>query len=237
MAQETDLATPGAPSGFHADAPATGRRPPEAEVVTTPSAPAADPASGLLPRTASGSSALILCHEARDRAHFQARVRRAGAIAVVPDPDEADQAWCVTNATRFDYCLIDADFAGDTNSTLDLCMRIKNSAPHVPIILLDDAGMARDPTAERMSLCDGRLPQAASSPEFFAVVQAAILRQSMQAMVRNRPVGGLSYPRALTPPAQDCEEMQASAGWWIGSAIVVGLALWLGIFAVFRLIF
>ena len=186
----------------------------------------------LLPRRASGSSALVLSHDIKVRQHFQSQVQQAGVVAFMPNPESVDVDWCMANATVFDFCLMDDDFLGDTLTTIDLCLRMKKAAPHVPIVMIDGAPEGRDLTAEQMQLCDGRLGPTATSSEFARVVQDAIFRGSM--------LGG--YRETITAPAippqpqasmvldgYDHERLPSAI--WLSVAVLLGSATWVGIIA------
>lgn len=174
---------------------------------------------------ATRSSALILSHnpESRDRLRNEARL--AGSIAVIPDPAMAELNWCVQKAEGFDYCVIDVDFAGDEESTLDLCLRMKNSAGHLSVILLGDQSILAQDIADGMSLCDGRLSTHSTSDEFVQVVQTAIVRGAMRGAMRNPTVA----QRTAIAANHELIDGGGVAGWWIIPAAVVGASLWIGL--------
>jgi hypothetical protein len=84
--------------------------------------------------------------------------------------------WLLYYAPHFDFLLIDADFMGDTEETVDLCLRIRRTAPFLPQIVLSSDVRSHDLTCERMMVCDVTLK---------APIQAQMLTLGVQTAYEN----------------------------------------------------
>ena len=72
---------------------------------------------------------------------------------------ELDVCWndLTAVAGRATICFIDADFLGDTEETVDFCLRLKKCSFQTPQILISSEVREHDLTAERLAICDATL--------------------------------------------------------------------------------
>lgn len=117
---------------------------------------------------------IILCGQmgsiSRD---VQSWAEQMKAILMVVSDENLSLNWICDHAPRMDFLLVDADFMGDTESTVDFCMQIRRAAPALPLIMLSSEVRAHDFTCERMMACDATLKPPLMRSALTMGVQAA----------------------------------------------------------------
>ena len=121
---------------------------------------------------------------------------QSGQTLVTLSPGDAD--WNVIRSFLevADLCFVDADSMGDIEDTIDFCLRLRNGAPAVQLILVSSAVRGHDLTAERSAICDATLKPPLTERVINAGVIAAtgnfdekssVLPHLLQKKVNGRP--------------------------------------------------
>lgn len=92
---------------------------------------------------------------------------------LVVAPSNEDVSWRQIRSLvdQAGLCFVDADFLGDVERTVDLCLRIRNYVPDMKLILISSEIRGHDLTAERSAICDATL----KAPLSESMVEAAVL--------------------------------------------------------------
>ncbi|MCF2872021.1 hypothetical protein L0664_13175 [Octadecabacter sp. G9-8] len=101
-------------------------------------------------------SALAYFGEAHSR-NFDAIADWAGqdiGLVLAVRSEEASWKEVQSIIDRADVYFVDADFMGDLEDTVDYCLRLRNHAPNIPLILISSEVRGHDLTAERSAICD-----------------------------------------------------------------------------------
>lgn len=79
----------------------------------------------------------------------------------VPE-EELSVDWLAEHAGEIDVLLVDADYLGDVEDTVDFCLRVRRGCASLPIILISSEIRGDDFTCERMHACDVTLRNSVS---------------------------------------------------------------------------
>lgn len=90
-------------------------------------------------------------------ASYRDRFDALGTNLIIAFDNQSPVNWICNCADELDYVVIDAEFYGDIEATIDIAVQIRNSAPSLPIILVSSEVAGDDLTAERMMACDATL--------------------------------------------------------------------------------
>ncbi len=120
---------------------------------------------------------------------------RMGATLMVVSGDDIPVDWIRSYAPRMDFMLVDSDYLGDPESTVDFCMCVRRAVPQLPIILVSSEVRSHDFTCERMMACDATLKPPLMHRALTMGVQAAY--QNNDYFLQSR---GLSRTEASAVP-------------------------------------
>lgn len=92
---------------------------------------------------------------------------------VTLSPGEANWNVIQSLLDETSLCFVDSDAMGDLEDTVDLCLRLRNCAPAVHLILISSEVRGHDLTAERAAICDATLKSPLTERAIDAGVSAA----------------------------------------------------------------
>ncbi|WP_299599054.1 hypothetical protein [uncultured Tateyamaria sp.] len=92
---------------------------------------------------------------------------------VTLSPGEANWNVIQSLLDETSLCFVDSDAMGDLEDTVDLCLRLRNCAPEVHLILISSEVRGHDLTAERAAICDATLKSPLTERAIDAGVSAA----------------------------------------------------------------
>lgn len=125
--------------------------------------------AGLLPK-----GRVVLCGDASSsEGELQGFIHRQNARLTIVSDDALTVDWLHENAGDIDVLVVDADFLGDIEDTIDFCIRVRRAAPQLPLILLSSEMRGNDYTCERMMACDATLKLPISDTTLTTGLQAA----------------------------------------------------------------
>lgn len=133
-----------------------------AMIVRVPPAPEVDPAesyslkaSSLIDAPLCPKGLILMCGQmgslSRDLGDWADRMR---AVVMVVSENNMTLDWLREYAPKLDFLLIDSDYLGDTESTIDFCIQVRRATPRLPIVLVSSEIRSHDFTCERMMACD-----------------------------------------------------------------------------------
>jgi hypothetical protein len=194
-------------------------------------APAARPT---VPRLAlrRGALALIAMGQSAREQEVARWIERGGGTAVAVPSEAGEAATLADAADRWDFALIDSDAFGDPAEAHDLCLRLRNAAPGLPIILVDSELYPRDLTPLASGLCDALLPPDFSESSLAHAHQTATFAASFVRTDDLRDaMHGPALARLVQAPRRDAAVAPRSApsGWWIVPAVLLGAAMWVAL--------
>ncbi|OOY06785.1 response regulator [Thioclava sp. F28-4] len=82
-------------------------------------------------------------------------------------------AWLALHTEEIDILMVDGDYLGEIEDTIDYCMRVRRACPSLPVILVSSEMRADDLTCERMQACDATLKAPVSQVRLEKAVIAA----------------------------------------------------------------
>lgn len=94
------------------------------------------------------------------------------AVMVVSDGN-ISLDWLREYAPKLDFLLVDSDYLGDTEATIDFCLRVRRATPSLPLVLVSSEVRSHDFTCERMMACDVTLKPPLMRTALTMGVQAA----------------------------------------------------------------
>ena len=173
-----------------------------------------------------GALALIALSDPRREQEVARWIERAGGTAVAVPTDMETAATLADAADRWDFALIDSDAFGDPVEAHEMCLRLRNGAPGLPIILVDSELQPRDLTPLASGLCDALLATDFTETALAHAHQTATFAASF-APVRSTGavLGTAPAAQAITAARVD----RAPSGWWILPAVLLGAALWIAV--------
>lgn len=116
----------------------------------------------------------VLCSDFDDQSLFYREwVASAGGNLMVATDESPSIDWFVSYADCLDFVLLDSDWIGDVEDTVDFCLRLRRAAPGLPIILISSDVREDDFTAERMMACDATLRAPTSEARLLEAIRAA----------------------------------------------------------------
>ncbi|MPQ96199.1 hypothetical protein [Thioclava sp. JE_KL1] len=77
-----------------------------------------------------------------------------GARLLSCSEGELPGAWLALHTEEIDILVVDGDYLGEMEDTIDYCMRVRRACPSLPVILVSSEMRADDLTCERMQACD-----------------------------------------------------------------------------------
>lgn len=87
----------------------------------------------------------------RDLSDWAERMR---AVVMVVSENNMTLDWLRKYAPKLDFLLVDADYLGDAESTIDFCLQVRRATPTLPLVLVSSEIRSHDFTCERMMACD-----------------------------------------------------------------------------------
>ncbi|WP_283179188.1 hypothetical protein [Gemmobacter sp. 24YEA27] len=98
---------------------------------------------------------ILMCGQmgslSRDLSEWSERMR---AVVMVVSENSMTFDWLREYAPKLDFLLVDSDYLGDTEATIDFCMQVRRATPRLPLILVSSEIRSHDFTCERMMACD-----------------------------------------------------------------------------------
>ncbi|NPD17276.1 hypothetical protein HOY34_18985 [Xinfangfangia sp. D13-10-4-6] len=133
-----------------------------AMIVRVPPAPEVEPvgsyslkATSLVDAPLCPKGLILMCGQmgslSRDLGDWADRMR---AVVMVVSENSMTLDWLRAYAPKLDFLLVDSDYLGDTESTIDFCMKVRRATPRLPIVLVSSEIRSHDFTCERMMACD-----------------------------------------------------------------------------------
>lgn len=95
------------------------------------------------------------------------------AVVMVVSDGNISLDWLREYAPKLDFLLVDSDYLGDTEATIDFCLRVRRATPSLPLILVSSEVRSHDFTCERMMACDVTLKPPLMRTALTMGVQAA----------------------------------------------------------------
>lgn len=117
---------------------------------------------------------ILMCGEmgamSRDLSEWADRMR---AVVMVVSEKRMTMDWLREYAPRLDFILVDSDYLGDTEATIDFCLQVRRAVPSLPVVLVSSEVRSHDFTCERMMACDVTLKPPLLQTALTMGVQAA----------------------------------------------------------------
>ncbi|WP_124084972.1 hypothetical protein [Pseudogemmobacter humi] len=117
---------------------------------------------------------ILMCGEmgsmSRDLSEWADRMR---AVVMVVSEKRMTMDWLREYAPRLDFILVDSDYLGDTETTIDFCLQVRRAVPSLPVVLVSSEVRSHDFTCERMMACDVTLKPPLLQTALTMGVQAA----------------------------------------------------------------
>jgi hypothetical protein len=108
-------------------------------------------------------------------AEIEARklARKEHATFLVGPEEDLSTAWLAEHVDEIDVLMVDGDYLGDVEDTIDFCLQVRRAAPSLPIILISSEMRGDDFTCERMQACDVSVKSGFSETRLGAAIRAA----------------------------------------------------------------
>ncbi|WP_163849802.1 hypothetical protein [Pseudooceanicola aestuarii] len=124
-------------------------------------------------------------------ARYRECVARLGGNLVALTDAEPPLDWIERHADACDLVIIDAEFYGDLEATIDIALYLRRAAPGLPIIMISSDVGGDDFTAERMMACDATLKSPCNRARLEQAFRAALDNNAHYCEAR-----GVAVPRA-----------------------------------------
>ncbi|MCC5972740.1 MAG: hypothetical protein JJT81_01665 [Rubellimicrobium sp.] len=174
-----------------------------------------------------GALVLVVIGDKARESQLVQWITRSGGTAVVVNTDLIADGE-VTNETRaWDFALIHTDAFGDPTEAYDLCVRLRNGAPGLPIILVDSELHPRDLTPFTMGLCDAQLEADYTDVALAHAHQTATFVASF--VEQRAAVDPMTAVASARPMIIMDEGPTSQSGWWILPAMLLGLGFWISV--------
>lgn len=134
-----------------------------------------------------GLSVLLADSDAASVSYREWVAQMGGNLMVVSE-SEPPMQWVLKYADKLDFLLVDSDYIGDVEDTVDFCIQLRRAKPGLKIILISSEVRDDDFTTERMMACDATLK---------APFSESRLRQAVAAAQRNNDQGHYSLGSRL----------------------------------------
>lgn len=171
-----------------------------------------------------GALALVVIGDKERETRVARWIARSGGTAVVVNTDLITDDDVPNETGAWDFALIHSDAFGDPTEAYDLCVRLRNGAPGLPIILVDSALEPRDLTPFKMGLCDAQLEADYTDVALAHAHQTATFVASFaEKRVHSDPMPAVASARPAV--ILDAEPTERS-GWWILPLVLLGLGFW-----------
>lgn len=96
-----------------------------------------------------------------------------GVELVLRSGNGMGKEWVAANSYMFGCLIVDAEYLGDLEDTVDFCMSVRKAVPSLPILLVSTEVSDTDLSSERMMACDATVKWPASSQAITEGVRAA----------------------------------------------------------------
>lgn len=171
-----------------------------------------------------GALALVVIGDKAREAQVARWIARSGGTAVVINTDLIADGNVANDTGAWDFALIHSDAFGDPTEAYDLCVRLRNGAPGLPIILVDSALEPRDLTPFKMGLCDAQLEADYTDTALAHAHQTAVFVASfVEKRTQADPMPAVASAR---PAAVTDHGPTEQSGWWIMPLMLLGLGFW-----------
>ena len=100
-----------------------------------------------------------------------ARKEQASFLAV--SEEDLSTAWLAEHVDEIDVLMVDGDYLGDIEDTVDFCLQVRRAAPGLPLVLISSEMRGDDFTCERMQACDVTIKSGFAQERLGAAIRAA----------------------------------------------------------------
>ncbi|TNE94678.1 MAG: response regulator [Rhodobacteraceae bacterium] len=126
-------------------------------------------ASGLLPKRC-----IIFCGDSPMLSSEIGQIcKREDAELLVCSEGLLATSWLALHSEEIDVLMVDGDYLGEIEDTIDFCLRVRRASPALPVILVSSEMRADDFTCERMQACDVTLKSPISEVRLKNAIRAA----------------------------------------------------------------
>ncbi|MDD8022801.1 MAG: hypothetical protein PHX82_06815 [Paracoccaceae bacterium] len=160
-----NLAIPQKPKAVRQDHPVLGSRQSLYQALS-------QRAERVLSRNLLPKGSIVMCGETGAVEVYGLAAREGASLFVVPEEHLSTQ-WLADHIADIDVLIVDGDYLGDVEDTVDFCLRVRRAAPGLPIILVSSEMRGDDFTCERMQACDVSLKSAFTENRLRAAIKAA----------------------------------------------------------------
>ncbi len=129
-------------------------------------------AERVLSRNLLPKGCIVMCGETGAVEVYGLAAREAASLYVVPEENLSTQ-WLADHVDEIDVLIVDGDYMGDVEDTVDFCLRVRRAVPSLPVILVSSEMRGDDFTCERMQACDVSLKSAFTENRLRAAIKAA----------------------------------------------------------------
>jgi len=98
--------------------------------------------------------------------------KEQATFLIIPEED-LSTTWLAEHVGEIDVLMVDGDYLGDVEDTVDFCLQVRRAAPGLPLILISSEMRGDDFTCERMQACDVTIKSGFSETRLREAIRAA----------------------------------------------------------------